>query len=327
MEKKAATSSVNFDVSSSIPNFKDLDYGEEEEEGLERSAKKKPKMPNVKGPLDLLFTSSAEEVVKKRKETMIKQTTINEACKKELRTKEHIEKGYMILNSYIYVRPGLVNMLREFIGRKDLVRAVVTRFAIAFLTLESIHKQKANLRKMFTSDKWTNSKWAKEALGKRVCDIVLMATFWTNIVYILKIFGPLVQVLRLVNGERKPSMEYIYEAMDRAKVAIAKSFNEKEESYKKVFEIIDKRWECQLHQSLHACVNYLNHELFYANPNISSDQEVMRGLLDDIERLVPRLKEQDLISNQLSTYANSTGIFGKPMAIRHMSIKSPSKFL
>lgn len=236
-------------------------------------------------------------------------------------------KRGMTLNSYIYVRPGLVNMLREFTGQKDLVRAAVTRFATAFLTLESIHKQKANLRKMFTSDKWTNSKWAKEALGKRVCGIVLMATFWTNIIYILKIFGPLVQVLRLVDGERKPPMGYIYEAMDRAKEAIAKSFNEKEESYKKVFEIIDKRWECQLHQPLHACGNYLNPELFYANSNISSDQEIMGGLLDAIERLVPRLEEQDLISNQFSTYANSEGIFGKPMAIRHRSIKSPGKFL
>ena len=42
-------------------------------------------------------------------------------------------------------------------------------------------------------------------------------------------------------------MEYIYEVMDRAKEAIEKSFNEREEKYKEIFEIIDQRWECQLY--------------------------------------------------------------------------------
>ncbi|XP_020107334.1 glutamic acid-rich protein-like [Ananas comosus] len=44
-----------------------------------------------------------------------------------------------------------------------------------------------------------------------------------------------------VDGEKRPSMGYIYEAMDRAKEAIAKSFNEKEDKYNEVFKIIDKR--------------------------------------------------------------------------------------
>ena len=37
-------------------------------------------------------------------------------------------------------------------------------------------------------------------------------------------------------------MEYIYEAMDQTKEAIEKSFNEREEKYKEIFEIIDQRW-------------------------------------------------------------------------------------
>ena len=37
-----------------------------------------------------------------------------------------------------------------------------------------------------------------------------MASFWKSIAYILKIFGPLVRILRLVDGEKKPAMGYIY---------------------------------------------------------------------------------------------------------------------
>lgn len=36
--------------------------------------------------------------------------------------------------------------------------------------------------------------------------------------------GPLAKVLRIIDGEKKPPMGYIYEAMDRAKEAIQKSF-------------------------------------------------------------------------------------------------------
>ncbi|KAJ9132775.1 hypothetical protein P3X46_033612 [Hevea brasiliensis] len=149
-------------------------------------------------------------------------------------------KRAVTLNGYIYIRPGVVNMLRHFTGERELIRPAVTRFATAFLTLQRIHKHKANLRKMFTSKEWTKSKWAKELSGKKVYSIVMMPTFWTNIVYILKIFGPLVRVLRLVDGEKMPAMGYIYEAMDRAKEAIAKSFDENEEKYRIIFEIIDK---------------------------------------------------------------------------------------
>ncbi|KAL6321733.1 hypothetical protein AAG906_031247 [Vitis piasezkii] len=103
-------------------------------------------------------------------------------------------------------------MMRWFNGQKELLRSTKTRFATAFITLSRLHEQKNNLKKMFTS------------------------------------FGPLVRVLRLVDGEKKAPMGYIYEAMNRAKDTIVRSFNGNEEKYKEIFNIIDKRWEIQLHR-------------------------------------------------------------------------------
>ena len=37
---------------------------------------------------------------------------------------------------------------------------------------------------------------------------------------------PLVKVLRFVDGDAKPAIGYIYEAMDRSKEQIQKNFNE-----------------------------------------------------------------------------------------------------
>ncbi|TXG72422.1 hypothetical protein EZV62_001001 [Acer yangbiense] len=142
---------------------------------------------------------------------------------------------------YIYGRTGVVNMLMKYTNMKELLRPAKTRFATAFITLSRIHSQKTNLRKMFTSNEWAQKQWAKEAAAKKVVEVILVPSFWNNIVFALKIVGPLVKVLQLVDSERKPPMGYIYEAMDRAKEAIAKSFGGNESKYGDIFKLIDAR--------------------------------------------------------------------------------------
>ncbi|KAL2238042.1 UNVERIFIED_CONTAM: hypothetical protein Sindi_0995900 [Sesamum indicum] len=187
--------------------------------------------------------------------------------------KKTYERGVMI-NAYIYNRPPLLDIMRDFTKSREMVRPAKTRFATAFLTLKRFHIQKGNLRKMFTSEQWTKSRYAREAQGKLVASVILMPSFWNHVLYIIKIAGPLVKVLQLVDGERKPPMGYIYEAMDRAKEAIAASFSNNEEKYKDVFALIDARWNVQLHRPLHAAGYYLNLEFFYAHPNIEQDTEL-----------------------------------------------------
>ena len=47
-------------------------------------------------------------------------------------------------------------------------------------------------------------------------------------------------------------MGYIYAVMKKAKETIVKSFNENEEKYMKIMEIVDRRWEVRLHHPLHS---------------------------------------------------------------------------
>ena len=109
--------------------------------------------------------------------------------------KQTFEKAIMV-NSFIYTRPGLVNMLQKFTDRKELLRPAKTRFANAFITLGRMNSLKNNLKKMFTSEEWMRSKWAKEAGGKKVVGVILIPSFWVNVVNALKVSGPLVHVLR-----------------------------------------------------------------------------------------------------------------------------------
>jgi len=71
---------------------------------------------------------------------------------------------------------------------------------------------------MFVSQEWTTINHASKNKGKQMVNIGLSDDrFWKSIQYYLKCVTPLVKVLRLVDGNAKPVMPYIYEAMDKAK--------------------------------------------------------------------------------------------------------------
>ncbi|XP_006589897.1 uncharacterized protein LOC114371387 [Glycine soja] len=188
------------------------------------------------------------------------------------------------LVGFIYAYSSTLSLLRNFTHKRELVRHAITRFATSYLTLERLHKEKANIRKMFTSDEWTLNKLYKELKGKEAAKVVLMPLFWNSVVYTLKVMAPLVKVLHLVDGERKLAIGYIYEAMEKAKETIIKSFNNNESKYKDVFAIIDKRWNCQLHRPLHAAAHFLNLEYFYDNTDLEFDFEVTNGLFECIKK-------------------------------------------
>ncbi|RVW75243.1 hypothetical protein CK203_047186 [Vitis vinifera] len=204
------------------------------------------------------------------------------------------------LNGYIYNRSGLLNMMRRFTGQREL---------LSLLRLD-----------------WSDSKWAKEQKGKTIANIVLMPSFWNTIVFCLKVSGPLVRVLRLVDGEKKAPMGYIYEAMNRAKDAIVRSFNGNEEKYKEIFNIIDKRWEIQLHRPLHAAGYFLNPEFFYDKPEIEHDAEIMSDLYKCILRLTRDPAKQEKVVAEVSLFTNAQGLFGNELAVRTRKTRAPAEW-
>ncbi|WOL06774.1 hypothetical protein Cni_G15508 [Canna indica] len=129
------------------------------------------------------------------------------------------------------------------------------------------------------------SSYASKVEAKVVEDIILVEKkFWNALKYCLNCVTPLVKVLRLGDGDSKPAMGYIYEAMDRAKEQIAKRLDNVEKRYKKIWEIIDKRWNYQLHRPLHASAYFLNPKFHY-DPNFNADIEVKMGLYKTLDRL------------------------------------------
>ncbi|KAL9684410.1 hypothetical protein QQ045_021846 [Rhodiola kirilowii] len=58
------------------------------------------------------------------------------------------------ITTFIYRHGRLLNALREMTLGRDIVRPGATRFATTFLTLQSLYKNKDDLRKLFGSKEW-----------------------------------------------------------------------------------------------------------------------------------------------------------------------------
>ncbi|XP_075112923.1 uncharacterized protein LOC107810248 [Nicotiana tabacum] len=196
------------------------------------------------------------------------------------------------VHSYIVQRPLLLNMMKRFTKQRSLVKPTKTRFATTFLTLHRMYEQKSNLKKLFVSDQYTNSAYGREARRRKSADIILSPSFWNNVVHALKISGPLVKVLHLVDGEQRPPIGYL--------------------------------WDSKLHSPLHATGLVLKPELFYDNEErILEDEPLWNGYYECIEKLIPEESVQDKVTEQFSIYRNAEQLFGKNMAIRQRKTKSP----
>ncbi|XP_042988710.1 uncharacterized protein LOC122316246 [Carya illinoinensis] len=123
------------------------------------------------------------------------------------------------ITKFIYNHGWVLALMRqEFTKGHDLCRPAITRFATNFLSIQWLLLFKKELRQIFTCDKWIASSHSKSIIGKEIAGIVLEdKEFWAQCQFIVKISEPLVRVLRLVDGDEKPAMGYLYDAMERAK--------------------------------------------------------------------------------------------------------------
>ncbi|GKC39208.1 hypothetical protein Tco_1051592 [Tanacetum coccineum] len=67
--------------------------------------------------------------------------------------------------------------------------------------LAKLDGEKRKLRLIFTSDEWTQSKWAKTNNGKGAYSIIVSPSFWNEVNLCLKVISVLVKVLRLADGD------------------------------------------------------------------------------------------------------------------------------
>ncbi|KAG8390833.1 hypothetical protein BUALT_Bualt01G0124600 [Buddleja alternifolia] len=242
----------------------------------------------------------------------------------ELPTVKMILDQAKSISRYIYSNSDVLNMMRRYTYGVDLVDMGSSRSLTNFMTLKRMVNVRHNLQSMVTSEEWVESPYSKKAGGFAILDYISSQSFWSACTSITRLTDPLLRLLRIVGSGKRPAMGFVYAGLYRAKEAIKKEVDTKEE-YLVYWNIIDRRWEQLQRHPLHAAGFYFNPKFFYS---LEGDAHLhIRSLVYDcIEKLVSDPNIQDKIMKETASYHGGGGDFGRKMAIRARDTLLPTEW-
>ncbi|CAG7901552.1 unnamed protein product [Brassica rapa] len=261
----------------------------------------KEKMP------DIFWTSCAAHTVNLMLESIAKLQSFKTIIKRA--------KGFTI---FVYAHHKTLAMMRKFTDNKDIVRPGVTRFASCFLTLQSLMEKTDQLQSMFVSAEWKQCKWAKHSKGVEAFKTMTSMQFWNGVTMCLKVFGPLVKVLRLVDGDMKPTMGYLHGELLQAKKDICAGLNNVQRNIQLIMTIIDQRIEGRLDSPFHLTGYFLNPYYLYKDQTIPLHNNVLTSFFKCVNAFIPDdlSKQCNVINSEINKYKNKEDNFGTPWAVK-----------
>ena len=217
---------------------------------------------------------------------------------------------------FIYGHTRTLDCMRHFTEGREIIRPGVTRFASAFLTLRSILEKKDQLKNMVISSRWESIRECQSKKGKNAYATIMHPNFWKDVKMCLNVFEPLVKVLRLVDGDVKLSMGFLFGELIKAKREIKEAYGNDESRYKDVIAIVDKKMNGRLDSPLHLAAYLLNPYYSYANQSIFDDGTVTVGFINCVETFYNDDDEmQDQAVNvELKKIQSREGNFSKKLA-------------
>ncbi|CAN1764751.1 hypothetical protein LINPERHAP1_LOCUS9391 [Linum perenne] len=218
---------------------------------------------------------------------------------------------------FIYGHHRTLECMRFFTKKRELVRPGVTRFASQNLTLKSILDSKDALRKMVVDSKWEALKDVKTKKGKDATATIFSVGFWKGVNLCLQVFEPLVTVLRLVDGDVKPSMGFVYGEILKAKRKIKEALGNVEIRYKDVIAIVEKKMKDRLDAPLHLTAYLLNPHYSYMEPSIFDDSKLTTAFMTCVEQFYSLVDEEiqvQVVNSEYTQFAKKEGLFAKRLA-------------
>ncbi|XP_058742128.1 uncharacterized protein LOC131614577 [Vicia villosa] len=217
--------------------------------------------------------------------------------------KEIIASGKKI-TTYIYARMSLITLLHHYTEGGELIRPGITR-------LGCLNDKRGPLYRMFTSKEWKDSRFAKIKDGKLVENTGDFSSL---------------KVLRMVDSNEKPSMGYIYEAMDQAKEEMQTSYNNK----RKVTNLYGKLYITDgTNNYIGLCmlpvINLI--QCCITNLYFKADNEVKKRMYACLERMMGgNMDMVNKIDGQLEDFKSKKGFFRSEIAQHGQKNKTPTQW-
>ena len=124
-------------------------------------------------------------------------------------------------------------------------------------------------------------------------------------------------MLRLVDGDKKPSMGFVYGELHRAKEEIKEAFKNQELHFRPILDIIDGKRRDRLAGPLHLSAYLLNPYYTYHNPSIENDNVVMNEFFTCVEAFFPDdyASQSEVTNIELLKYLKKEDGFGRALAM------------
>ena len=130
------------------------------------------------------------------------------------------------------------------------MRPRATRFATNYIALDSLLKNRANLKKFFISNEWSSHKLSRIVVGHEVERLMFDHQYWEKVEKLVSIYEALYTVLRIVDSEVVPTMPFVNEL-----IWVMKANLDRLKAKEWVKLIIADRWDRNLKHPLHAAGN------------------------------------------------------------------------
>ncbi|KAK6155611.1 hypothetical protein DH2020_009859 [Rehmannia glutinosa] len=227
-----------------------------------------------------------------------------------------------VVSKYIYNNSSTLDMMKKFTGGQEIIRSGVTKFVSNFLSLQAMLKQKSRLKHMFNSPEFsTNPALANRPQTATCVGILDDNEFWRAVEESVAVSEPFLKVMREVSGG-KPGVGFIYELMTRAKESIRTYYIMDEIKCKTFLDIVDKKWQNNLHSPLHSAAAFLNPSVQY-NPEIKFLGSIKEEFFRVVEKLLPTPELRRDITNQILLFSRGSGMFGCNLAKEAIDTVSP----
>lgn len=227
------------------------------------------------------------------------------------------------VSKYIYNNYSILDMMKKYTGGQEIIRSGVTKPVSNFLSLQSMLKQKSRLKHMFNSPEF--SALPNKPHASNCVTILDDNEFWRAVEESVAVSEPFLKVMREVSGG-KPVVGSIYELMTRAKDSIRTYYIMDEMKWNTFLDIVDKKWQNDLHSPLHSAAAFLNPSIQY-NPETKFFGLIKEEFYKVLEKLLPTTELRRDVPNQILLFSRGSGMFGCNLAKEAIDTVSPGKSL
>jgi hypothetical protein len=128
----------------------------------------------------------------------------------------------------------------------------------------------------------------------------------------------------MVDGDDRPSMRYLYDAIHYTKEEMLRRFQKKKARVQPFMDIINNRWDGQLYRNLYVATFWLNPRFQYDANIMDKHMSTISGLLNVLEKYAHgNLPLQSKITSEMKLFSNAEHDFGRVSTMNNRTLMPP----